>query len=688
MSEDMTGCSTTRLPDRNRFGDHLHDPARCRRGTPSPLSIATPCHATARREYSQDMTHQQNPRTSALRALFDDYKAGKVTRRQFTERAALSALGVGGAAFLANAGAASAKPLGGFAFAAQDATPAAGASGRPEVGTENQTRGEGGDVRLIQWQAPSLLSPLVAVGVKDFLASCIVVEPLMHYLPDATLTPNLVKEVPSVENGLLAEDLTSVTYNLLEGVTWSDGEPFTADDVVFTWQWVMDKDNASVNYGSFEPIENIEAVDDVTVTVTFSSPNPNWFEAHAGTSTGYVYPKHILEGGGQEANDAYALNPIGTGPYVVESFSPNDSVTYVPNENYREPNKPFFGRVLLKGGGDAASAARAVIQTGEYDFAWNLQVEPAIINDMMAGDNTTGIAKVTPGANVERINFNFSDPNTEVDGQRSEINTPHPFLTDDAVRQAICSAVNREQIANEFYGEGNPAAKNILSGIPALESPNTDFTYDADAANQMLEDAGWTGDGTRAKDGVELKVVYATSVNQVRQKTQAVVKSNLEDIGIAVQLEQIDAGIYFDSAAGNEQNISHFYWDFDMYQSVPTNPTPISYMEGWYAGEDNFNVAQKSNEWQGQNYSRWVNKDFDALLDASRTEPDPEKLADLFIQMNDMLINNNVILPLVVVGSRTGIGNRLNEENLALGAFSYNYWNIANWNLAEGAEPV
>ena len=634
------------------------------------------------------MTHQQNPRTSALRALFDDYKAGKVTRRQFTERAALSALGVGGAAFLANAGAASAKPLGGFAFAAQDATPAAGASGRPEVGTENQTRGEGGDVRLIQWQAPSLLSPHVAVGVKDFLASCIVVEPLMHYLPDATLTPNLVKEVPSVENGLLAEDLTSVTYNLLEGVTWSDGEPFTADDVVFTWQWVMDKDNASVNYGSFEPIENIEAVDDVTVTVTFSSPNPNWFEAHAGTSTGYVYPKHILEGGGQEANDAYALNPIGTGPYVVESFSPNDSVTYVPNENYREPNKPFFGRVLLKGGGDAASAARAVIQTGEYDFAWNLQVEPAIINDMMAGDNTTGIAKVTPGANVERINFNFSDPNTEVDGQRSEINTPHPFLTDDAVRQAICSAVNREQIANEFYGEGNPAAKNILSGIPALESPNTDFTYDADAANQMLEDAGWTGDGTRAKDGVELKVVYATSVNQVRQKTQAVVKSNLEDIGIAVQLEQIDAGIYFDSAAGNEQNISHFYWDFDMYQSVPTNPTPISYMEGWYAGEDNFNVAQKSNEWQGQNYSRWVNKDFDALLDASRTEPDPEKLADLFIQMNDMLINNNVILPLVVVGSRTGIGNRLNEENLALGAFSYNYWNIANWNLAEGAEPV
>jgi peptide/nickel transport system substrate-binding protein len=427
-------------------------------------------------------------------------------------------------------------------------------------------------------------------------------------------------------------------------------------------------------------------VDELTATVHFKNPNPNWFEPHAGTSTGYVYPKHILEAEG--AHEAFITAPVGTGPYVVESFTVNDQVTYIPNENYREPNKPFFSRVFLKGGGDAASAARAVIQTGEYDFAWNLQVEPAVIEEMMSSENATGEALVTPGANVERINFNFSDPNTEVDGQRSEMNTPHPFLTDDAVRHAISTAVDRELIASEFYGEGNPAATNILSGIPALESPNTTWTFDAEAAKQILEDAGWTGDGTRSKDGVELEVTYATSVNQVRQKTQQVVKANLEEIGISVTLEQIDAGIYFDSAAGNEQNISHFYWDFSMYQSVPSNPTPISYMEGWYAGADNENIAQASNQWQGQNYNRWANEEFDALLDAARVEPDPEKLADLFIQMNDILITNYVTLPLVVVGGRTGIGNRLNRENLALGPFSYNYWNIANWNLAEGAEVI
>ena len=99
---------------------------------------------------------------------------------------------------------------------------------------------EGGELKLIQWQAPSMLSPHVSTGEKDYLAGQLVVEPLMHYLPDGSLIPNLVTEVPTVENGMLAEDLSSVTYKLLDGVLWSDGEPLTAEDVVFTWEWIVD----------------------------------------------------------------------------------------------------------------------------------------------------------------------------------------------------------------------------------------------------------------------------------------------------------------------------------------------------------------------------------------------------------------------------------------------------------------
>jgi peptide/nickel transport system substrate-binding protein len=513
----------------------------------------------------------------------------------------------------------------------------------------------------------------------------LVLEPLMHYLTDATLIPNLVKEVPTVENGLLAEDLTSVTYNLLEGVTWSDGTPFTANDVRFTWEWTVDADGTyasnSVNQTVAETIADVEVVDDLTVTVRFNGPNPLWFENHAGTSTGFVYPQHIL-GEDPAALDAFLLNPIGTGPYVVTSFTVNDQVTYGVNENYREANKPFFSEVVIKGGGDAASAARATIQTGEYDFAWNLQVEPDVLEGMVSDDNP-GHLLVALGTNVERIDFNFSDPNTEVDGQRSEMNTPHPFFADPAVREAAFLAVDRDTIANSFYegGDAEPPAANLIEGIEAIESPNNEVVYDPDGANALLDEAGWTRDGdVRSKDGVELSVRYATSVNQVRQKTQAVVKENLEAIGFKVELIQVDAGIYFDTGPGNDQNIYKFYWDLEMYQSVPTNPTPINYMEAWYAGAEGENIAQASNEWAEDNTSRYNNPEYDALLDQARTQTDPELLADLFIQMNDILIGDHASIPLVRVGAKVGVINTLNEENLELGPFSYHYWNIANWN--------
>ena len=615
-----------------------------------------------------------------IRHLFTALRAGQITRRQFIERSTMAGVGVGMAGFLAN------TALAGAQDASPEASAALSTAERPASGTENQSRGEGGDLRILQWQAPSLLSPFNASGVKDYLASVLVLEPLMHYLTDATLIPNLVKEVPSQENGLLADDLTSVTYNLLEGVTWSDGTPFTANDIRFTWLWQLDSDGKyqsnSVSKPVAETIKDVEVIDDLTVTVHFNNPNPLWFENHAGTSTGFIYPQHILDTDDLSVLQNFLSNPIGTGPYVVESFSVNDQVIYAINENYREENKPYFSRVTIKGGGDAASAARATIQTGDYDFAWNLQVEPDVLADMEA-DNNPGYLLVALGTNVERIDLNFSDPRTEVDGQRSEMNTPHPFFADKAVREAFTLAIDRELIANSFYegGEEEPAAANVIEGIAAIESPNNEVVYDPERAKQILDEAGWTMDGdVRKKDDVELSVQYATSINQVRQKTQAVVKKNLEDIGVKVELVSVDSGIYFDTAPGNEQNIYKFYWDMEMFQSVPTNPTPITYMENWWAGPDASNIAQASNQWTGGNTMRYNNPDYDALLDQARTETDPEALADLFIQMNDLLITEFVSIPLVRVGSKNGVSKTLNEANLELGPFSYHYWNIANWN--------
>jgi peptide/nickel transport system substrate-binding protein len=310
-----------------------------------------------------------------------------------------------------------------------------------------------------------------------------------------------------------------------------------------------------------------------------------------------IIPKHVLEGADQAAQDAFRSNPIGTGPYVVESFSANDQVVYIANENYREPNKPFFSRVVLKGGGDAAAAARASIQTGEYDFAWNLAVEPELLQNMESEDNP-GELVIYGGLNIQRINFNFSDPHTEVDGQRSEMNTPHPILSDRAVRQAFTIGVDRELIASEFYfgPPDEPAVANILSGIPSLESPNTEVVYDPEKAAQLLDEAGWVMDGdVRAKDGVPLELVLYTTTDAVRQKIQAVVKSNLDAIGFRIGLEQVDSAVFFDSAPGNEQNNTHFYTDTNMFTSTVGAPPPVAYMVRWYAGPEREEIAQKSN---------------------------------------------------------------------------------------------
>lgn len=633
---------------------------------------------------------------SMLSRLYQKLSDGSISRRDFITRASATGIGAAGALFLANANAIAAAggSKNGFAvYAGQDGTPSAtpqAGVGRPTAGTEGQTRGEGGELRIIQWQAATMANSHVSVGTKDFLIGTMVQEPLLNYLPDGTIIPNLVTEAPSVENGMLAEDLSSVTFTLQEGITWSDGEPLTARDIQFTWEWITNVENNSVSQTTWAAIAGIEVVDDLTATATFVTPSASWFEAFVGGVNGNILPAHAFNDEPVAANNPdFLMYPLGTGPYVVTEFVPNDRVLLTANENYREPNKPYFATINVKGGGDAPSAARSVLQTGDYDYAWNLQVEPAILLDLAGieaygevSDDAPGVLISEVGTSVERIHINFSDPNTEVDGQRSEINTPHPFLTDPAVRQALNKAVPRQLIVDEFYGLAARTSPNILTGLEFFESPNTSWEYNLEAAGQFLDDAGWALDGdVRSKDGVELVINYGTSINAVRQKTQAVVKQAFESIGVKVNLDQVDAGIFFDSGEGNDRNISHNYWDISMYTNNPVSPVPASFFLSWYAGEDNNNIAQQSNAWQGQNYQRYVNPDFDALYNKLLGLTDLEEAGLTLIEMNDTLINDVAIIPQVNRPADTyAISKNLNNDNVALGVgFELNYWNVANW---------
>src|SRR3984957_10651600 len=239
--------------------------------------------------------------------------------------------------------------------------------------------GGGGTLKLLWWQAPTLLNPHFAVGTKDQDGSRLFYEPLAGWDADGNLVPILAAEIPSVEAGTVDQDLTWVVWKLKPGVKWHDGTPLTADDCVFNWQYASDPATAATTIGTYKDIK-VSKVDDLTIKIEFQKPTPFWADAFVSVR-GMVIPKHLFEPfkGGTSREAPANLSPVGTGPYLFVDFKPGDIVHGKLNPNYHMPNRPYFDTVEMKGGGDAVSAARAVLQTGEYDFASNMQVEDELL---------------------------------------------------------------------------------------------------------------------------------------------------------------------------------------------------------------------------------------------------------------------------------------------------------------------
>ena len=543
----------------------------------------------------------------------------------------------------------------------------------PSGDTSNSAATTGGTLRLLYWQAPTVLNPHLSTGIKDSEASHIVLEPLAAYNGDEALEPILAAEIPTLENGGLAEDGRSVTWRLKEGVLWSDGEPFTAADVAFTYEFITNPETGSTSSEFYGDIEQVEAIDDLTVQITFNQPTPSATQPFVGAS-GMVLPKHIFQDyvGASARSAPGNTQPVGTGPFQVVEFKPGDIIIYEPNPNFRG-DPPTFDRVELKGGGDAVSAGRAVLQTGDADYAWNIQVEPAVVRQLETGNRgeMTYIFKPL----MERILINFSDPNTEVDGQRSNANVPHPFLSDKRVRQAISLSIDRATITTQLYGEAGQVATNFIVAPEKYTSTNTSYEFDLEQAATLLDQAGWVdsnGDGIRDKDGIDMALLFQTSVNPVRQKTQEIVKQNLESLGMQVELKSVDPSIYFGDPA-NPDSTNAFYADLQMFAFDSETPEPDSYMRLYSCSE----IAQKENQWSKENLSRYCNPDYDALLTQLQQELDPERRRQLFIDMNDVLIDDVALIPLVHRSDPMAVGNRL--TNLEFTPWDASTWKINQW---------
>lgn len=542
-------------------------------------------------------------------------------------------------------------------------------------------RGSDGEVRIIYWQAPSILNAFLSGGTKDTEAASMIIEPLARFNEKGELVPWLVEEVPTVENGGITEDLKQITWKITPGITWSDGTPFTSADVKFTYDYCTHPEGGCAQLTKFEGVESVETPDDLTVVVNFSEPKPYPYGPFVGNESPILQKAQFENCVGAAASTCtdQNFNPIGTGPFVVDEFKPNDVITMSANPNYRDPDKPAFAKVTFKGGGDAVAAGRAVMETGEFDYAWNLQLAPDVIAEMEAGGMGKPVAGFGPL--LERIMLNNTNPDPDLGPDERSVVRPHPFLADPAVYKAMSMAIDRPLLVEIGYGQ---AGRVSCSWVPAPEA----FAYqneecgiqDIDGANAMLDEAGIVdtdGDGIREKDGVPLSILYQTSTNAVRQDFQALIKDWWEQIGMEVELRNVDSSVFFGGDAGSPDTFQKFYADVEMYANTFNGTDPQSYLGNGLCDK----APRPETQWQGENISRFCSEEFDALHGELSQTADTAERQRIGRELSRIAFEDGMMIPLVHRGRLSAHSNTLG--GVVLNVWDSELWNVADWYRAE-----
>ena len=534
---------------------------------------------------------------------------------------------------------------------------------------------------ILYWQAPSLPGPFLSPGYKDRDAGALTLEPMAKYAPDGSLVPALAAEIPTIENGGVSQDLTSITWMLKEGLMWSDGTEVTADDAVFTWQYCSNAATGCTAESYFDGISSVEALDSHTLRITFEAPTPYPYTAFVSTGSPIISRVQFADCVGEAAVscDAENLSPLGTGPYRITDFTPNEDAHYERNPFYRGP-EPYFDSVVIKGGGDAVSAARAVLEAGEADYAWNLQVDPAALAEMEAAGHGTVVTAFS--SLVERLIINQTNPDPALGDDRSEYldgENPHPFLTFPPITQAMSMAIDRSVIAGDLYGFTGEPTCNLITGPPAYVSTDNDgcLTQDIEGANKLLDDNGvldTDGDGVREHNGVPLRIAYQTSTNAIRQETQAFIQDWWSRIGIDTELIDHDASVYFggDPVEDKDASLRRFFADVQMYASGP-DIDPQQYLSGSTCKH----IPTRENGWVGDNTARSCNPEYDALYEElAQTGAGPERAA-LIIRLNDIQVQSYHEIPLV---NRGFVSAHLNSlQGIRINGWDSELWNIEEW---------
>ena len=507
---------------------------------------------------------------------------------------------------------------------------------------------------MLWWQGPTLLNPHFAVGTKDQDGSRLFYEPLAGWDADGNLRPVLAAAIPGREDGTLAADGKSVTWKLKQGVTWHDGKPFTADDVVFTWEYAKDPATAAVTIGTYKDVV-VEKIDDYTVAVKFDKPTPFWADAFVG-ARGMIIPKHLFADYiGAKSRDAPTnLKPVGTGPYKFKDFKPGDMVAGVINTELPRGEPALFRRDRDEGrrrrglGGARGAADRRVRLRLEHAGRGR---DPAAPREGRQGPRRHHRRR--------RHRAHPAQHHRSVDrGRRRARRASRP-----SIRRCQRSggapgagAAGRQRLGREVHlrPHRHRDARTSSTTRRRFRSKNTKFEFNIDKANDILEKAGWKkgADGIRAKDGKKLKFVFQTSINQPRQKTQAIVKQACQKAGIDIELKAVTASVFFSSDVANPDTYPHFYCDLQMYTTTMTQPDPELFMRQFLlvgGGDQGEQVAGPQHHALAE---RGIRRHLQGRPERARSGQARRAASS---RLNDLVVNDQVVIPVV---ARPGVAAR------------------------------
>ena len=534
-------------------------------------------------------------------------------------------------------------------------------------------------LRVLYWQAPTVANPYASGGFKDRDAGAITLEPLAKYDPLGNIVPALAGNIPTVQNGGVAEDFTSITWTLKDNLRWSDGSQMTAHDVVFTWRYCVDEVTGCTAASAFAGVSSVRALNNTTVRVSFDSPRPYPYTAFVGTGVPVISKAQFESCLGAAATSCpHNTAPVGTGPFRITRFEPNGSIMYERNPHYHGP-AAYFDRIVLSPASSAEEAARAVLVRGHADYASNLQIEPQLLADMETGQGTvvSGFASL-----VERIVLNQTNPDSDLEDDRSEYlegQNEHPILGFAPIRQAMSMAIDRRALSQQLYGFAGEPTCNLIAGPLQYASTTNNgcLGQDIEAAQELLDENGVVDhnrDGIREYQGLPLRITFQTSANAVREATQELVRGWWREIGIETKLVQHDAGLFFggDPVEDAEAVYSRFFADVQMYAGS-SGIDPQSYLGDALCDE----IPTRDNNWSGGNVARGCNPEYDEIfhqLTQAQARSERERLVK---QLNDILVQSYYELPLVNRG--TVSAHRDTLIGVQINGWDSELWNIGEW---------